>query len=167
MDGFPTEFGGGVELMPSVPSLWDKREQSPDLMMSSVFTHLWIHSFLSPKPLENTTILPSMDIKWKVGEKATPKPTFPLYFSTFFWVICSVLALHTATLPLCSFALVLSLSCPRGVQLCVDVMKLLLNHSWLAKQLPLPFANFVQPLKSYRTCAGPHSNLNDVLSYTK
>lgn len=68
-----------------------QREQSPDLMMSSIFTHLWIHSFLSPKPLENTTILPNMGIKWKAGGKATPKPTFPLHYSRFFGVIWNVL----------------------------------------------------------------------------
>lgn len=56
-------------------------------------------------------------------------------------------------------------SCPHGITLRVDVMKLLLNHCCLAKQLALLLANFVQPLKSCRTCAGPHSNLNDVLSY--
>lgn len=56
-------------------------------------------------------------------------------------------------------------SCPHGITLHADVMKILLNHSCLAKQLALPLANFVQSLKSYTTCAGPHSSLNDVLSY--
>lgn len=87
-----------------------QREQSPDLMMSSIFTHLWIHSFLSPKPLENTTILPNMGIKWKAGGKAAPKPTFPLHYSTFFGVICNVLVFLlyilqpslSAALPWCS-----------------------------------------------------------------
>lgn len=68
-----------------------QREQPPDLMMSSIFTHLWIHSFLSPNPLENTTILPNMGLKWKPGGKATPKPTFPLHYSAFFGVIWNVL----------------------------------------------------------------------------
>lgn len=100
--------------------------------------------------------------------KSYPKTYIPFTLQYILWsnLQCpGVFALHTATLPLCSLTLVLSLSCPRDIQLRVDVMKLLLNHSWLVKQLPLPLANFLQPLKSYRTCAGPHSNLNDVFSY--
>jgi len=63
-----------------------------------------------------------------------------------------VFVLHPETLPLCSFILVCNPSCPHGITLHTDVMKILLNHSCLAKQLALPLASFVQPEKLQDLC---------------